>query len=259
MNIIYKDHYQLLGINRLSTRSQIKNAFRRLSMVHHPDKNKNSEKSNRIYKLILNAYKILSDNETKKEYDDFLRKSRFIKNTGKTGNLKLENRSFFNNKDILQQINLTLWELDDFISKTHVNNFRRYILIILTFLDKWILEPGGFPDYFMEARKLERIDPREYIKILDADIPFKNYMPYLSVNDYYVDIRKRTDKFITKYENRTEWKEPGDSEVNLLDGIIEYNNMAIHYLSYMLNIKPGKEGRIPPFEFSGEVYNFDYK
>ena len=259
MGVIYRNHYQMLGISSLSDSSQIKSAFRRLSMVHHPDKNKNSEESNQLYKLILNAYKILSDSIKRKEYDDFLNRSRYIKNFGRSSRLSLDSRFNFNSRDILGQINLTLWEIDEILSGGKADKFRKYILIILTFLDKWVLEPGGFPDYFMEARNLERTDPREYIRILDADLPVKGHLPYNSAGDYYRDIRKRADKFITRYEQKAEPDYNSASESSFVDGIIEYHNMAIHYLSYMLTSPADDETIIREYEFSSEKYNYDYK
>jgi hypothetical protein len=35
------------------------------------------------------------------------------------------------------------------------------LLFILTFIDKWILEPEGYIDCFMRARQLSAFDPRE--------------------------------------------------------------------------------------------------
>ena len=252
----YVDHYQILGIKQLSNDAEIKNAFRQLSMIHHPDKNKNTEESNRVFRIILNAYKILSDELKRKEYDEFLRKSEYIKNFGNSDKTYLKGTVRFSNQEILEKINITLWEIDDIIAMNHVDdNSRKFILIILTFLDKWILEPYGYPDYFMEARRLERMDPREYIKTLSKKTTFKSHLPFNSVNEYYYDIRKRSDKLITEYERKAVWDENEDQENGLLARIIEYNNMAIHYLSYLLK---NEEIVIPMYEFTNVIYNYDY-
>lgn len=262
MITMYKDHYQILGISKESTQSQIKSAFRQLSMIHHPDRNKNSQESNKIYRIILNAYKILSDSVKKKEYDEFLKNSSYIRDYKYDEKIYLTGNFNLGNKDILNRINITLWEIDDILIKNNLNeNIQKYILIILTFLDKWILEPYGFPDYFMEARKLERNDPREYIKILNDNVSYETHLPYQSIDGYYYDIKRRTDKFISKYEKKAVWEEKIDSKTNLIDlidRIIEYHNMAIYYLSYLLNMKDSKEFIIPTYEFSNDIYNYDY-
>lgn len=255
----YKDHYQVLGVGRQSTQNQIKDAFRSLSMIHHPDKNRNSEKSNRIYRIILNAYKILSDIEKRQEYDEFIKRSEYIKNVVKDDKVYLSGQSGFANTEILDRINITLWEIEGILTKERINAYPdEYILIILTFLDKWILEPYGFPDYFMEARRLERKDPREYIKTLGGKTYINSHLPYNNVIEYYYDIRKRSDKFITKYEKKVVWEEDRDQETGLIDRIIEYNNMAIHYLSYLLNPGKNTNSRIPLYEFSNTLYNYTY-
>jgi DnaJ-class molecular chaperone len=86
-------------------------------MVYHPDKNTNSEESNRIYRIILNAYKILSDYVKRKEYDEFLKKSEYIKNFGKSGKTHLPGKVSCGNNEILEKINITLWEIDALIAK----------------------------------------------------------------------------------------------------------------------------------------------
>ena len=257
MNSSYKDHYQVLGITPQTTHAQIKEAFHKLSMIHHPDRNRNSEKSNRIYRIILNAYKILSNKAKRTEYDEFLKKSEYIKKFGRNNKTYINGKVNCDNNEILEKINITLWELDEIIINNRINAYsRKYILIILTFLDKWILEEYGFPDYFMESRKLIKKDPREYIKMLNKRKDNKEYLPYFDIKDYYYDIKKRADKFITKYEKKIIWEENIDHGIGLFDRIIEYNNMAIHYLSYLLDNE--KELKIPLYEFSDSIYNYDY-
>ena len=225
-------------------------------MLHHPDKNKNSEQSNRIYRIILNSYQVLSDREKRREYDEFLRKSEYIKKFGKDEKKYLGGKFGEHRNEIVEHINITLWEIDDLITERSMDgNTRRYILIILTFLDKWILDAYGFPDYFMEARRLEKRDPREYIRILGEGSTYRGHFPYSSVDEYFYDIRKRADKFIGQYEKKVIREETTDQGPGLLERIIAYNNMAIHYLSYLLDDEGG--GReIPPYGFSNRVFDW---
>ncbi|GAM17847.1 hypothetical protein SAMD00019534_010220, partial [Acytostelium subglobosum LB1] len=64
------NYYSQLNLNNNATQREIKTAFRKLSLEHHPDKN-NGVTSDE-YVVITNAYQILSDQETKEEYDDLL-------------------------------------------------------------------------------------------------------------------------------------------------------------------------------------------
>jgi DnaJ-class molecular chaperone len=62
-----KDYYQILGINKDSTESEIKQAFRKKSLECHPDKNGTGDDSE--FKLVNDAYTVLSDKNKKHAYD----------------------------------------------------------------------------------------------------------------------------------------------------------------------------------------------
>lgn len=62
-------HYDVLQIDSRATPDEIKRAFRRLSMEHHPDKNGNSEESKCAFQKINEAYNVLSDPVKRNHYD----------------------------------------------------------------------------------------------------------------------------------------------------------------------------------------------
>ena len=64
-----EDYYQLLEVNRDASFEEIKKAYRRLSMIHHPDKNRNSEESTIKFKQLATAYETLSDEDKRRMYD----------------------------------------------------------------------------------------------------------------------------------------------------------------------------------------------
>ena len=66
------DYYQILGLSREATADDIKKAYRKLAMKHHPDKAKGDKKqSEEKFKQISEAYAVLSNPDKKKEYDEF--------------------------------------------------------------------------------------------------------------------------------------------------------------------------------------------
>ena len=66
-----RDFYDVLGVDRSADESDIKKAYRRLAMKHHPDRNPGDEVSEEKFKEATEAYEILSDAEKRQMYDRF--------------------------------------------------------------------------------------------------------------------------------------------------------------------------------------------
>jgi len=64
-----KDYYADLGLRRDATPDDIKKAYKKLALKVHPDKNKNKAKAEEQFKKIGEAYKILSNPQTKLMFD----------------------------------------------------------------------------------------------------------------------------------------------------------------------------------------------
>ncbi|KAH8583817.1 DNAj domain [Cryptosporidium sp. chipmunk genotype I] len=64
-----RNYYEILGITKKSTNSEIRRAFRKLSLVWHPDKNPDCEPCLEKFRDISKAYEILGDDEKRKIYD----------------------------------------------------------------------------------------------------------------------------------------------------------------------------------------------
>jgi|AntAceMinimDraft_13_1070369.scaffolds.fasta_scaffold01818_9 DnaJ-class molecular chaperone len=62
-----KDYYQTLGIDKGSSKDEVKKAFRKLAQKHHPDKGGDEAK----FKEINEAYSVLSNDQKKAQYDQF--------------------------------------------------------------------------------------------------------------------------------------------------------------------------------------------
>ena len=65
-----EDLYSLLGIKKSANNSEIRKAYRRLVFLCHPDKNKTDPDASSKFANITRAYKILSNPESKKIYDE---------------------------------------------------------------------------------------------------------------------------------------------------------------------------------------------
>jgi molecular chaperone DnaJ len=62
-----KDYYDTLGISKTASVEEIKKAYRKLALQHHPDKGGDAEK----FKEISEAYAVLSDPQKREQYDQF--------------------------------------------------------------------------------------------------------------------------------------------------------------------------------------------
>lgn len=66
----YKDYYKILGINKGASAAEIKKAYRKLAMQYHPDKNPDNEAAADKFKEISEAYEVLGNPKTRKQYDE---------------------------------------------------------------------------------------------------------------------------------------------------------------------------------------------
>jgi molecular chaperone DnaJ len=63
-----RDYYEVLGIPKNAPKDQIKDAYRKLAMQYHPDRNKSPDAEEK-FKEISEAYAVLSDDEKRQQYD----------------------------------------------------------------------------------------------------------------------------------------------------------------------------------------------
>ncbi len=78
--MVEKDYYEILGVPRNATKEQIKEAYRKLALQYHPDRNKSPEAEEK-FKEISEAYAVLSDDEKRRQYDMYGRESIYEKYT----------------------------------------------------------------------------------------------------------------------------------------------------------------------------------
>ncbi len=66
-----RDYYEVLGVERGATDTQIKSAYRKLALKHHPDRNPGSRDAEEQFKEAAEAYAVLADQEKRSLYDRF--------------------------------------------------------------------------------------------------------------------------------------------------------------------------------------------
>jgi molecular chaperone DnaJ len=65
-----RDYYEVLGVAKSASASELKNAFRSLARKYHPDRSQ-EDNAEEMFKEIQEAYAVLSDDEKRAQYDRF--------------------------------------------------------------------------------------------------------------------------------------------------------------------------------------------
>lgn len=65
------EYYEILGLSKSASQSEIKKAYRKLALKYHPDRNQGDKAAEDKFKEINEAYAVLSDEEKRRQYDTF--------------------------------------------------------------------------------------------------------------------------------------------------------------------------------------------
>jgi molecular chaperone DnaJ len=66
-----RDYYEVLGVGRDASEADLKKAYRRVAMKHHPDRNPDNKASEDLFKEANEAFEVLSDPDKKARYDQY--------------------------------------------------------------------------------------------------------------------------------------------------------------------------------------------
>ncbi len=86
----FRDYYEILGISKKAAADEIKRAYRALARKYHPDLNPGDKDAEEKFKLIGEAYDVLSDADKKSQYEEY---SRYWNQKGFLGSNRSSNRS----------------------------------------------------------------------------------------------------------------------------------------------------------------------
>lgn len=115
------DYYNILNVTFGASETEIKKRFRKLAIIHHPDKNGGSKKSEETFKVILNAYEILSNKENRAIYDlkykQHFQQTKSEKTNQNSANTKQEqpkqtpprNKEYQQTRTTKTKVNYSLW------------------------------------------------------------------------------------------------------------------------------------------------------
>jgi molecular chaperone DnaJ len=66
-----RDYYEILDVARNASEAELKKAYRRLAMKHHPDRNPDDKVAEEAFKEAKEAYEVLNDPRKRAAYDQF--------------------------------------------------------------------------------------------------------------------------------------------------------------------------------------------
>ena len=58
-----RDYYEVLGVSRNASEDELKKAYRKVAMKHHPDRNPGDKKAEEKFKEASEAFEVLGDRE----------------------------------------------------------------------------------------------------------------------------------------------------------------------------------------------------
>jgi DnaJ-class molecular chaperone len=95
--------YNILEVPETAAIDEIKKSYRRLSLIHHPDKNNNSPESAQKFQKISEAYETLGDADKKKEYD-MTRNNPFIKMMGGNHGMPMDPNAMGHGQNVMDDL-----------------------------------------------------------------------------------------------------------------------------------------------------------
>lgn len=92
------DYYELLGVPKNASEDELKKAYRKMALKHHPDRNQGDKVAEEKFKQISEAYEVLSDPDKRAAYD------RFGHDAFSPGNRGFPGGGFHDPSDVFQQV-----------------------------------------------------------------------------------------------------------------------------------------------------------
>ena len=168
-------YYNILGLSRNASKEEIKKSFRQLSLKYHPDRNATNENAHGIFIVINNAYRILTNETTRKQYDAYLDKYR------NRAYAKLNYSKEYDPlvRNALSEFNYVFWDLEDLLKKLTDEllaqkndeiDLYEYLLRLFKYLEEELLNENDRFSNFSRKQDRSKLHLENYYYLLRVEI-----------------------------------------------------------------------------------------
>lgn len=168
-------YYNILGLDSSASKDEIRSSFRKLALRYHPDRNVAKENAHAAFIAIHNAYKVLINKATRKEYDAYLANTSARAEASQRYSRKLDPKV----QETLSVFNSTLWDLEDLLKRIDNENMSLvvgritlydYVLNLLGYLESSILNESDRFSNFSAKQCKSKLHIENYFYLLRMEI-----------------------------------------------------------------------------------------
>ena len=175
MKVKRATYYNILGLDPGASKEEIRSSFRHLALRYHPDRNAGKKNCHAAFIAVHNAYKVLINEETRKEYDAYLVNA-------SARNVFSQHYSRKQNPGVYQTLSMfssTLWDLEDLLKEIDNENMSAamgsvtiydYVLSLLGYLEDSILNENDRFRNFAAKQSRSKLHIDNFFYLLRMDI-----------------------------------------------------------------------------------------
>jgi len=230
-------YFRLLGLGQTANLDDVKRAFRKKALELHPDVAADDSRSHSQFILVRHAYESLLDEASASEVRGYGETSPSLRENPKGARQapKKEREPHYFDNDL----NSILWDFEAFVLDPSTSReILGGVLDFLTFLDKAVLGPSGFPCFPISGTPYGTQNPRDYLSLLLKPNP-RLRLPYNDAKHYYYDVRDRVWTFLLSLDKdvlagdleRKFMARVASKKGEILQAIGTAQNLAFHYFA----------------------------
>ncbi len=168
-------YYNILGLDPRASKEAIRSSFRQLALRYHPDRNAAEKNAHTVFIAIHNAYQVLINERTRRDYDAYLASIAPRRVAGRRHSSRQHPRVH----ETVSVFNSALWGLEDLLKGIDNENMAHrvgkitiyeYVLKLLGYLENEILNESSRFSSFAGKRSKAKLHLDNYFFLLRVEI-----------------------------------------------------------------------------------------